>query len=941
MYNHEELEEAMFKFWVEHDVYKKQKEKVKNGRRIYFLDGPPYVTGEIHSGTGWNKVMKDMLIRYHRMRGFNIRDTPGFDTHGLPIEVKVEQKLGFKNKQDIDKIGMEKFINECKAFADTFIGVMTKQFKSLAVWMDWENPYVTYKNDYIEKTWVTIKRAHEKNLLYKGEYVLPYCPRCQTTLANYELEYWDETDPSIYVKFKIKGEENKYLIIWTTTPWTLVANMAVAANPSLKYAEVMVGDEKWILLAEKAEEVADKVGETPGVIREFEGSELEGIEYEHPFQDKIKKDVQRKVVLSEVLVSAEEGTGLVHIAPGHGPEDFNLGQEKGIEAFSPVDGTGKYTEEAGDFAGKNVREANIEIIDLLKNRGSLVAEERITHRYPHCWRCKTPLIYIKTDQWFFKITALKDLMLEESKKVTWVPNIAKDRFENLLKSAPDWCISRQRYWGIPLPIWKCDKCGAIKVIGSRDELPEKLDDLHRPYIDKVKFKCDCGGEMSRVDDVLDVWFDSGNAVWATQNGEWGDTADYILEGHDQIRGWFYSLLGSGIVHHDKVPYKTVVMHGFFVDEHGEKMSKSVGNYVPLAEIVTRGGVDSFRLFSLSTNVWEDPRFSWDAMKESKADINILINLISFLQRHYTEKITMESEELEVEDRWMLSRVNTTLKEYHKAINLKEIAKAVRAVRYLLVEDLSKKYMKIAKQRISDDKNKKAALYTIYTSVWNISLMLAPITPLAVEHIYQNFFKALESNGSESIHLIDIPDERVEYIDSRLEKLGETAFEVISKALMLRNQAKVKLRWPLSTIYISDDSSDVKDAVSKFTTMIKGLTNVKAINFDKPDESIETVCNEGICLTSKITEELYEEGMANEIIRRIQIVRKQKNLRETNFVPIIVGGDGELVAIAEKFKEHIQKKVHSSELSFGISPEEEADAESFMVDGKPLLVKVKA
>ena len=531
-------------------------------------------------------------------------------------------------------------------------------------------------------------------------------------------------------------------------------------------------------------------------------------------------------------------------------------------------------------------------------------------------------------------------MIKEAEKVRWVPNIAKDRFENLLKSAPDWCISRQRYWGIPLPIWVCKDCGHIHVIGSREELPEKLEDLHRPYIDKVKLKCEkCGGEMERVPDVLDVWFDSGNAVWSSQGGEWGETADYILEGHDQIRGWFYSILGSGVIYNGKVPYKTVVMHGFFVDEKGEKMSKSVGNYVPLDEIVTRGGVDSFRLFSLSTNVWEDPRFSWDAIKEAKADIGVFLNLISFLERHYKEKIEdVPSEELSVEDRWMLSRVYTTLKEYHKALSQKEIAKAVRMVRSLLIDDLSKGYMKVAKQRIANDENKRAALYTIYTAVWNIALMLSPITPLATEHVYQNFFKAFEGK-EESIHLYNIPDEKAELIDTRLETLGTIAFDIISKGLMLRNVAKVKLRWPLAALYVLDDTADVKEATKKFNSMIMKLVNVKTIKTEKDKE--ELVCDdEGkICLDGKVTEELYEEGMANEIIRRVQMVRKEKSLVESNIVPITLGGDAELVEIAKKFADYIKRRTHASELTFGISPEEEQGAKSFMVDGKPLLIKL--
>ncbi len=974
MYDHKPLEEAIFKFWESEHIYEKQKECVKDKERVYFLDGPPYVTGNIHPGTGWNKTMKDILIRYYRMRGYNVRDTPGFDTHGLPIEVKVEQKLGFKNKQDIEKIGISRFIKECKDFANYYINLMTKQFKSLAIWMDWDNPYVTYKNDYIEKSWATLKKAHEKGLLYKGESVVPYCPRCQTTLANYELEYWDETDPSIYVKFKVKEETGKglegsqgqqsqqgqqrqqkplYLIIWTTTPWTLVANMAVAANPNLTYVEVDVGEERWILLKDKLDEVLEKAETSGVVIREMDGSALEGLAYEHPLQEEVKKDYDRRVVLSETLVSAEEGSGLVHIAPGHGPEDFQLGQEKGIEAFSPVDDKGQYTSEAGVFAGKEVKAANPEIIALLKDKGLLLAEERITHRYPHCWRCKTPLIYIKTKQWFLKIGAVKDKMLGEAEKVVWVPNIARNRFQDLIKSAPDWCISRQRYWGIPLPIWVCEKCGHIKVVGSADELPVKLDDLHKPEIDKVELKCEkCGGTMKRVPDVLDVWFDSGNAVWASQDGEWGDTADYILEGHDQIRGWFYSLLGSGVVYHGKVPYKSVVMHGFFVDEKGEKMSKSLGNFIPLEEIVEKAGVDAFRLFGVFTNVWEDVKLSWNALKEAKEEINLYLNVISFMERHYTAEIHekvkgLTPESLAEEDRWMLSRLHSTLAQYIKGLNDKELAKTFKLVRSLLIDDLSKRYMKLAKTRIAKDENKEGALYTLYQSIWYISLMLSPVVPLATEHAYQAFFKQFEAEkeGKEpliSIHLHQIPDEQPELIDQRLEQLGTIAFDIVSELNMLRNVVKVKLRWPLAKAFIKTEDADKRAAVKKFMTLIAKLANVKAVKILSADEQAdeEVECNEdgSICLAKTLHEELWEEGMANEVIRRVQLVRKKLGLKEKNIVPIYLDGDAELMEIAKKFSSLIQKRTHASKLEFRTL--EEDKAESFMIDGRPLLVRIE-
>ncbi|MGV8176915.1 MAG: isoleucine--tRNA ligase, partial [Candidatus Bilamarchaeaceae archaeon] len=573
MYDHKKVEGDITKLWEKEETHAKLDKKLEKGEPFYFCDGPPYATGQIHPGTGWNKCVKDAVCRYQRSEGRRVRAQAGYDTHGLPIEVKVEQEMKLKNKNEIEeKIGVENFVQECKKFATKYIGVMGKDFRRLGVWMDFEDPYITYKDPYIEASWGTLKKAHEKGLMNQGEYVLPYCHRCETTMANYELEYGEETDPSIYVKMRSKDKPDEYFIIWTTTPWTLVANMAIMVHPTLAYVKIKVGDEKWIVAKDRLEHITGIIGESVAVLEETTGKKLDGKEYLHPFADRIGKKAERRIVLSDEYVTTEDGTGLVHCAPGHGPEDFIIGKRFGIEAFSPVDGQGKYTKEAGEFAGKHVREANTEIIGVLDGLGVLVHKTRVKHRYPHCWRCKTPLIFRTTKQWFITVSKLKEKMQKEIEFVEWHPQFAKTRFKEFVENAPDWCISRQRYWGIPLPIWRCpdEKCGKIKVVGSKGELPKKVKELHRPYIDEVKSKCECGEEMSRIPDVLDVWFDSGNAVWAClRDGEkeiFEDKASLIIEGQDQIRGWFYSLLGSGIVRYDASPYKALVMHGFFVDE---------------------------------------------------------------------------------------------------------------------------------------------------------------------------------------------------------------------------------------------------------------------------------------------------------------------------------------------------------------------------------------
>ncbi|MBI2079357.1 isoleucine--tRNA ligase, partial [Candidatus Micrarchaeota archaeon] len=521
MYDFHLIEKEIAEFWKKHETYSKLKKKNRNGEPFYFCDGPPYATGQIHPGTAWNKTLKDAVCRYQRMKGKNVRAQPGFDTHGLPIEVKVEQEMGIKNKTEIEKLGIELFIQKCKDFATRYIGIMSNQFESVGVWMDFENPYITYKDEFIEKSWSTLKMAWEKGLMHEGVYVLPYCYRCETTMANYELEYGEETDPSIYVKFKLKGKDNEYLVIWTTTPWTVVADLAVMVHPDLPYAKVQVDDERWIIGKERVEHVLELAGKSGTVLEEMPGKKLDNLKYELPIQDKVKKEYDRRVVLSSEYVTMEDGSGLVHTSPGTGPEDFLVGKKYGIEPFCPVDEHGCYTEAAGDYKGLNVREANIEVIKELKKRGFLIKEKRIKHRYPHCWRCKTPLIFLTTKQWFITVSKVKEKMLKEIDTVKWHPAFVRDRFHEFVTGAPDWCISRQRYWGIPLPIWRCSdkKCSKITVVGSKKELGQPVKELHRPYLDKVHLKCSCGKEMVRVSDVLDVWFDSGNAIWASLSDE--------------------------------------------------------------------------------------------------------------------------------------------------------------------------------------------------------------------------------------------------------------------------------------------------------------------------------------------------------------------------------------------------------------------------------------
>ena len=940
MYDHKKVEEEMLKFWEENRIYEKTKKRNEAGRPFYFCDGPPYATGQIHPGTGWNKVIKDSVCRYMRMSGRNVRAQPGYDTHGLPIEVKVEQELKITNKNGIEKYGIEKFIEKCKGFATKYIGVMGKQFERLGVWMDWENPYITYKDSYIDSSWTTLKMAWDKGLMHEGIYVLPYCYRCETTMANYELEYGEETDPSIFVKFKVKDKENEYLIIWTTTPWTLVANMGVMAHPTHAYVKAQVDNEIWILAKERLDYVMGLMGKSATILEELPGRKLEGLQYEHPFQDRINKKYDRKVVLSDEYVTLEEGTGLVHTAPGHGIEDFIIGKRFEIEAFCPVDSAGKYTKEAGGmFEGKNVREANPVIIKLMKDNRSLLYDERIKHRYPHCWRCKTPLIFVTTKQWFISVSKIKDRMMSEIDNTEWHPDFARERFKEFVSNAPDWCISRQRYWGIPLPIWKC-KCGRIRVVGSKKDIP-KVKELHRPYIDKIELECECGERMKRVPDVLDVWFDSGNAIWASldekEREKYGETSDFIVEGQDQVRGWFYSLLGSGVVRYDACPYKRILMHGFFVDEHGEKMSKSLGNFVPLENIMKKYGADTFRMWGLSSTIWDELKFSWDEMKKCSSDLNILFNLTVFLERFYPKK-KIEDAELEETDKWIISRMNNVVKEYRKAFGNFELNKGVKALRHFITEDFSRFYMKIAKDRIAKKNNQKAALQTIYTVLLQSLVMLAPVSPFLSEYLYRRFFK--KHGKDESLSFVEMGKESEDDIDNLAEKHMETVREITSSAMLARQSADIKTRWPIRTLYIESKSHEVMDAVKKFEDVLMMLVNAKEVKVmeDAPegDFSAEEFSNGRIHVDKRIDEELYEEGIVNEIKRRIQNLRKTEKLVEKDVISVYIDTEKEIEEILRKHMERLSKGVNAKKIEFTAKDKMKED----VVDGRHVRIAIK-
>jgi isoleucyl-tRNA synthetase len=909
------LEAGVEEFWQSSNAYKLTRQQRRGNKKFYFVDGPPYTTGRIHLGTAWNKIIKDSVLRYRSMNGYDLMDRPGWDMHGLPIEVKVESILGFKNKKDIEEFGVARFTEECKKFAIDNMQQMTGQFKRLGVWMDWDDPYMTLKNEYIEAAWWAIKQAYDKHLLERGLRNVNWCPRCETAIADSEVEYADRKDDSIYVKFPLKGEEG-FLVIWTTTPWTIPANMAVAANKEFTYAMVEAlpaaileqasleagldfttlvdhhsdGKPKPMRYSDKVAKMREAIGEEKlkelhakhgekmimavdlieGVMKMGHyadyhvvwtkvGTELKGTQYTHPLADLIscQKETEHKVYLADFV--AGENTGLVHIAPGHGLDDFELGLKEGIRAYCPVKENGHYDDTVGKYAGMDVREANHVILEDLRSRGLLLGATEITHRYGHCWRCKTGIIFLTTDQWFIAVSRMKEDMLAEVKRVNWYPDWAGSaRFFDWVSGARDWCISRQRYWGIPIPIWKCEKCGGLNVIGTKAELEREcghaVDDLHRPFVDDIKLECECGGKMKRVGDIFDVWFDSAVASWATLRFpsrtdlmEWWP-ADFIVEGHDQTRGWFYSQLGAGMVGFGQAPYNGVCMHGFTLDEQGRKMSKSLGNVVAPEEVVDKLGADSLRLYVLSQSApWEDLSFSWEECGNVNRSLNIFWNVYRFplpymvLDKFDPAKVTFESIKgsLRVEDRWILSRLQAVIKDVDAGMANYELHKATRALITFVLDDLSRWYVQLVRERTwveADDPDKLAAYRVLYDVLSTTIRLMAPYTPYMAERMYQNLVRNVAPDSPVSVHMCDWPTVNESLLDERLNKDMDIARKIVEASSNARQKAKRKLRWPVSKIVVAAETGDVVTAVKDLTGVIKEQTNAKDIVLLAPGEA---------------------------------------------------------------------------------------------------------
>ena len=843
--NVKDIEQKQIDKWKEQDILNKTIENRKDNENFVFYDGPAYANGFPGVHHMLAKILKDAICKYKTMKGYRVDRVVGWDTHGLPTEVNVEKLLGFKDKKDIENYGVEKFNEECKKNVRTNEKEFVRLTERMGQFIDTKNAYITFKNDYIESEWYILKRFFDEGLVYHSHKILPYCPRCGTELSTHEVaDGYKEVDVnSVILPFKVK-DKDEYFLVWTTTPWTLLANVALCVNPNEDYVKVESKGYKFIL----ASALADKVlGEDYKVLETFKGKSLEYTKYDQlmPF---LKPEGEAFYVTCDTYVTMEDGTGVVHIAPAYGADDNEVCRRYNIPMLNPVNLEGKYTD--GPWEGRLVTdsELEIEIIKYLKENDKLFKKIKITHNYPHCWRCKSPLIYMAKPAWYIKVTAYKDKLVEANKQVNWYPDyVGEKRFGNWLENVQDWGISRSRYWGCPIPLWTCS-CGHKEMIGSIDELVEKsiedIDktiDLHKPYVDNVHIKCkECGNVMSRIPDVIDVWFDSGVVPFAQyhypfENKEYFEKhfpADFIAEGLDQTRGWFYSLIAVSVFLTGKAPYKNVLVNDLLLDKYGQKMHKSRGNAVEPFTILDKYGADATRWYMLYTSpVWTPLKFDEDGIKEVNSKfINTLKNTYTFFEMYAnTDEVDPRSfevdyKDLEEIDKWLLSKYNNLIKNVTTYMDKYDLNKVVHLIQDFVCDDLSNWYIRRNRRRFwgsTLDNSKKAVYKVTYDVLCGLCKMISPIAPFISEEIYTKL--TLE----DSVNLSDYPVCNEEYINNELEDKMDTVIDLITIARNLREEAKIKVRQPIQEVIIE---GKYKDKIESFTSLIEEEINVKNVVF---------------------------------------------------------------------------------------------------------------
>jgi len=994
MYDPQKIEEEIIEFWKKNNIYKIVRDSTKDNKPFYFLQGPPYTSGKLHAGHAWNNSMKDSVLRYKQMNGFEVWDRAGYDMHGIPTASKVQKELNLKTKEDIERYGLDKFAKACIKFSKKHAKVMNEDLFRLGIWMDYENAYMPIEEDWIESVWWLIKRAEEEERLYEGKKTMTWCPTCETALAKHECEYKKVKDKSIYVKFKIKEKENEYLLIWTTTPWTIPFNLAVMVNPGIDYIKAKVGDEVWVIAKELADSlIKDKLEKDYTILEEFKGKDLEHLEYNHPFENEIKAYEKLKqnhknvhtVLLSKEYVTTEAGTGLVHCAPGCGPEDYEVGHKNNIPPYNEVGHTGRFNKGMGKFTDLIAKKDDNKFIEELEDLGAIITTETVVHDYAHCERSNDPVIFRTTNQWFFKVEDLKEKMLSYNKKIHWVPKTVENSFVSWLENLRDNSITKQRFWGTPAPIWKCTKCTKYKVISTKEELEllsnKKLENLHRPWIDKIEVPCKCGETMKRIPDILDVWIDAGVASWAClyfpkrkDLFEKLFPADFILEAREQVRGWFNLLMISSIIGLDKIPFKNVYAHGMLTDVDGVKMSKSLGNVISPYEIIEKYGADTLRLYFSQTNAGEDISFSWDELDVKKRNIMILWNTFNYLIEYSkSQKIdpTKLSKDLGIEEKYILSRLNNTIKKVTELYEFYELDKIPMEIENLFL-DLSRNYMQYTRDKIQI--NPELVISTIYKVLLDTVKMLSTISPFVTEKIFLELKKEFNLK-EESISLCSWPKYDEKKINKELEEEVRFADQIIKSGLSAREKIKTGVRWPLKNITVVSNSDEAERTIKNLKELIKSKLNIKDVLYEKtfsgaeleivpnysqigkdfqkdsliirkelneellnelnkkgilkinkfelnkshiivkehlPENLVSSEFNRGkVILETEMNEALEKEGFARELMRRIQDIRKENNLKKQDKIKLAIISELDL----SKWEGMIKSKVGAENLEF--------------------------
>ncbi len=840
-------EKDVLDFWKSNSIFEKSVKKNEGKETFSFYDGPPTANGKPHIGHILTRVMKDIIPRYKTMKGYHVLRKAGWDTHGLPVELEVEKLLGIDGKQEIEKYGIEPFIKKCKESVWKYKGEWEKMSDRVGYWVDMETPYITYDDNYIESVWWSLKKVFEAGLLYKGHKIVPYCPRCGTALSSHEVAqgYKNVKEKSVFVKFRVKGEENTYFLAWTTTPWTLPSNVALCMNPKEDYVKIFANGEYYIL----AEALAASLFEEYETVDRKKGAEYERSEY-IPLFDFYSGDKKAFYVTCDGYVTLTDGTGIVHIAPAFGEDDAKVGRKYDLPFVQMVDERGKFVEETGDLAGVFCKDGDKHVIDKLKQNNLLFKELMFEHSYPFCWRCDTPLLYYARSTWFIKMTEVRDRLLKNNATVNWMPpTIGTGRMGNFLENVIDWGISRERYWGTPLPVWVCEDCGEIHVIGSKDELRamsglEGDIELHKPYIDEVKVKCPkCHGTMKRTPEVIDCWYDSGSMPFAQWHYPFENKdifekqypADFISEAVDQTRGWFYTLLAISTLIFDKAPFKNCIVLGHVNDKDGIKMSKHKGNVVDPWSVLDKQGADAVRwYFYTSSAPWLPSRFSAENVSEAQRKfMGTFWNTYAFfvlyadIDKFDPTKYSLKDAKLTLMDKWILSGLNTLVDFVDKCLDEYKITESARAIQDF-TDNLSNWYVRRSRERYwgSDMTDDKIAAYTtLHHVLVTLAKISAPYVPFMAEEIYQNLVRNFDAAAEESVHLCSFPVADKAYENVALEEDMKFVLDAVAVGRVARNKSNIKNRQPLQKIYISTDRK-VND--EEILTLVKDELNIKEI-----------------------------------------------------------------------------------------------------------------